>query len=59
MAFAATEHGLVVEGGGAVGIAALLAGKISTVGENVAVVVSGGNIEARVLARIISERGGG
>lgn len=59
MAFAATEHKLVVEGGGAVGIAALLAGKCSVQGENVAVVVSGGNIEAQVLARIIAERNGG
>ncbi|UCC84293.1 MAG: threonine/serine dehydratase [Gemmatimonadota bacterium] len=59
MAFAATEHKLVVEGGGAVGIAALLAGSVSVQGENVAVVVSGGNVEAPVLARIIAERGGG
>jgi threonine dehydratase len=59
MAFAATEHKLVVEGGGAVGIAALLAGKVSVHGENVAVVVSGGNIEAPVLARLIAERSGG
>ncbi len=59
MAFAATEHKLVVEGGGAVGIAALLAGSVSVQGENVAVVVSGGNIEAPVLARIIAERSGG
>ncbi len=59
VAFAATEHKLVVEGGGAVGIAALLAGSVSVQGENVAVVVSGGNIEAPVLARIIAERSGG
>lgn len=58
MAFAATEHKLIVEGGGAVGIAALLAGKTSVHGENVAVVVSGGNIEAPVLARIVAEQSG-
>lgn len=58
MAFAATEHKLVVEGGGAVGIAALLAGRTSVQGENVAVVVSGGNIESPALTRIIVERGG-
>ncbi|MGD2216143.1 MAG: threonine/serine dehydratase [Gemmatimonadales bacterium] len=58
MAFAAIEHKLVVEGGGAVGIAALLAGVVSVQGENVAVVVSGGNIEAPALARIVAERGG-
>lgn len=58
MAFAASEHKLVVEGGGAVGIAALLAGKFDGVGENVAVVVSGGNVESRVLAGLIVERSG-
>ncbi len=52
MGFAATEHKLVVEGGGAVGIAALLSGVFSGPGENVAVVVSGGNVEARVIAEI-------
>lgn len=56
MAFAATEHKVLVEGGGAVGIAALLSKKFTGVGENVAVIVSGGNIEARLLARLISER---
>ena len=56
MAFAATEHRLVVEGGGAVGIAALLSGKFKGPGENVAVVVSGGNVEASVLAEIVTER---
>jgi threonine dehydratase len=56
MAFAATEHKLMVEGGGAVGIAALLSGKFSGRGENVGVIVSGGNVEARVLAEIVSER---
>ncbi|UCC75254.1 MAG: threonine/serine dehydratase [Gemmatimonadota bacterium] len=54
MAFAATEHKLVVEGGGAVGIAALLSREVEVKGENVAVVVSGGNIEASVLAEIIA-----
>jgi len=54
MAFAATEHKLVVEGGGAVGVAALLSGVFSGPGENVAVVVSGGNIEATALAEIVA-----
>jgi threonine dehydratase len=56
MAFAATEYKLVVEGGGAVGIAALLSGKFSGQGENVAVVVSGGNVEPGLLAQIVAER---
>jgi threonine dehydratase len=59
MAFAATELKLVVEGGGAVGIAALMSGVFSGPGENVAVVVSGGNVEARVLSKIISEYSSG
>ncbi len=54
MAFAATEHKLVVEGGGAVGIAALLSGRFSGTGEITAVVVSGGNVEASILADIMA-----
>jgi threonine dehydratase len=57
MAFAATEHKLVVEGGGAVAMAALLAGKFEGIGENVAVLVSGGNVEAGALAQLIAEHG--
>jgi threonine dehydratase len=53
MAFSAVEHRCLVEGGGAVGIAALLSGKFSGRGENVAVVVSGGNVEAQVLSDLI------
>jgi threonine dehydratase len=44
MAFALAEHHLVLEGGGAVGIAALLSDKLGQLGENVAVVISGGNV---------------
>jgi threonine dehydratase len=54
MAFAAGEHKLVVEGGGAVGIAALLSGRFSGTGEITAVVVSGGNIEAGKFADVIA-----
>lgn len=50
------ELRLVTEGAGAVGIAALLAGKISLRdGENLCVVVSGGNIDANFLARVIEQ----
>lgn len=59
MAFALMEYKLVVEGGGAVGIAALLSGKFSGRGENVAIVVSGGNIEAHAVARLAAERDAG
>jgi threonine dehydratase len=44
---------LVVEGGGAVGVAALLSGKISASGEGTtAIVLSGGNVDAGLLAAI-------
>ncbi len=53
MAFVLDQHHLVVEGGGAVGIAALLHGKAGSLGRNVVVVVSGGNVDSAVLASII------
>lgn len=53
MAFALKEEHLVLEGGGAVGIAALLHGKVQGLGKNVVIVVSGGNVSADRLARIV------
>lgn len=47
---------LVVEGAGAVGLAALLHGKISLPGKKVAVVLSGGNVDINIVS-IIIERG--
>lgn len=55
MAFAFERQRLVVEGAGAVGIGALLAGKAISLGENVAVIVSGGNVEADVLLEITAD----
>jgi threonine dehydratase len=52
MLFALQEHHLVVEGGGAVGIAALLSHKVQATGGHVAVVVSGGNVELGLLSRL-------
>ncbi|KFC65780.1 putative threonine dehydratase [Bosea sp. LC85] len=54
---AAREEGEVVEGAGAVGIAALLAGKVSPHGPT-AIIVSGGNIDEAVHRRIISGAAG-
>ena len=45
------EHGLVVEPGGAVGLAALLSGKLMPA-EDTVVVLSGGNIDPALHARI-------
>ena len=44
----------VVEGAGAVGLAACLAGRIGAAGAKVAVVISGGNIDTNLLDRIIN-----
>lgn len=47
-------HQLVVEGSGAVGVAALLVHKVDLEGKRVAVVLSGGNIDLELLAQIIN-----
>lgn len=52
MTFALEKEHLVVEGGGAVGIAALLANKVSDLGENVGVVVSGSNVNLATLLTV-------
>jgi threonine dehydratase len=52
MASALEHHHLVVEGGGAVALAALLQGKVRGPGENVVVVLSGGNVEIPLLLEI-------
>ncbi len=51
MAFALEEYHLVVEGGGAVGIAALMSGKARELGHNVAVVLSGSNVDIPILLK--------
>ena len=52
MSFMLRTHGVVVEGGGAVGIAALRAGRVPR-GRRVAVVVSGGNVEIAEVLEIV------
>jgi threonine dehydratase len=59
MAFALEQHHLVVEGAGAVGIAALLHQRVREVGCNVAVVVSGSNAEISLLLRITGSQSQG
>jgi threonine dehydratase len=51
--FAFRELKLVVEPGGAVGLAALLAGHLAISGRNVVIVLSGGNVDADLYARLI------
>ena len=48
--FAFDELRLVVEPGGAVGLAALLAGRLEIAGKTIAIVLSGGNIGDDMLA---------
>jgi threonine dehydratase len=52
MRFLHVEHGLRVEGGGAVGVAALLAGRTRPLGTTV-VVVSGGNVADEVFQEVV------
>ncbi|MFL6817945.1 MAG: threonine/serine dehydratase [Bradyrhizobium sp.] len=52
--FAFRELKLVVEPGGAVGLAALLAGHIDARGKNVVIVLSGGNVDAELYASLIN-----
>ena len=47
---------LLVEGAGAVGLAAVLSGKVQVDGEKVAIVLSGGNVDTHLIARVL-ERG--
>jgi threonine dehydratase len=54
IAFAFSQLKLVVEPGGAVCLAALLAGKLPAKGQVVGVVVSGGNVDAAVFARALA-----
>jgi threonine dehydratase len=54
VAFAFRELKLVVEPGGAIGLAALLAGKIVVAGKVVVGVLSGGNVDAAMFDKLIA-----
>jgi threonine dehydratase len=53
MAFAARHLSLVAEPGGAVALAALLAGKAGPVSGRTVVVISGGNVDPHLYADIL------
>jgi len=55
MTFALEKEHLVVEGGGAVGIAALLAGKAKDLGRKAALVISGSNVSLSTLLNCARE----
>ena len=54
VAFAFRELKLVVEPGGAIGLAALLAGKLDVKGKVVVAVLSGGNVDPEMFERLIA-----
>src|ERR1700754_24005 len=54
VAYAYRELKLVVEPGGAVGLAALLAGRIDAKEKNVVIVLSGGNVDADLFAKLVA-----
>jgi len=56
--FASTSLKLLVEPGGAAGLAALLAGRVDAEGKTVAVVLSGGNVEFDVVVRTVGASAG-
>jgi threonine dehydratase len=56
MAFMLEHHGLVVEGGGAVGVAALISGKVRPQGQHGVVIISGGNVDVRKLLRVVGHQ---
>ena len=56
VAFAFRELKLVVEPGGAAALAALLSGKIDVSGKTVVVVLSGGNVDPELFARLVADQ---
>ena len=54
VAFAFRELKLVVEPGGAIGLAALIAGKVDVKGKVAVAVLSGGNVDADLFAELVS-----
>jgi threonine dehydratase len=54
MRWLAFRQGWITEGGGAVGVAALLSGAVQADGRPTAVVISGGNVDEETLRRILA-----
>jgi threonine dehydratase len=46
---------LVIEPGGAVGLAAILSGRIETKNRNIGIIASGGNVDSRQFAKILAD----
>jgi threonine dehydratase len=58
VAYAYRVHGEVIEGAGAVGLAALLAGKVNCAGHVTGLLVSGGNVDPDRHAEILARQSG-
>jgi threonine dehydratase len=58
MTYALQEHGLVVEGAGAVGIGALLAGKVGDPGDCTVIVLSGSSVDLPRYLEVVSQGAG-
>lgn len=56
MIFLLREHHVLAEGAGAVGVAALLAGKIAEPGKKTGLVITGGNVALQDLMRIVDNQ---
>ena len=52
MTFMLEEHHMAVEGGGAVGIAAVMHRKIERLGDHIAIVISGGNVSLDTILQV-------
>jgi threonine dehydratase len=46
---------LVVEPGGAAGLAAVLSGKVATKGRNIGIILSGGNVDPKLFGEILTD----
>jgi threonine dehydratase len=57
MMFCLSKQHIVVEGGAAVGVAALLSNKGRKIGDNVAVVISGANVSMEILKKLFDKGG--
>lgn len=56
MSFLIKQHRLIVEGSGAVGVAAILENKLNLAGKKVGVVLSGSNVDSKVIQEVLQEK---
>lgn len=56
MRYCLHQHHMLVEGGGAVGVAALITKKVQNLGKNIAVVISGSNVSTEILKDLLENR---